>query len=75
MTIEEQQVIVARARRARAEAVSALALGAARTLWTQGLRLRRLWAMVRTRSELHSLSDHMLRDIGVRRDQIDSLVR
>jgi uncharacterized protein YjiS (DUF1127 family) len=75
MTIEKQQAIIARARHARAETVSALAASAARVLWNQGLRLRRAWMVVRTRSELHALSDRMLRDIGVSRDQIDSLVR
>ena len=30
------------------------------------------WAQ-RTRRELHTLSDHMLKDIGLRRDQIDRL--
>jgi len=75
MTIEEQQVSVARARRARAEAVSALVLSAARALWNQALRLQRAWAVARTRSELHALSDRTLRDIGVSRGQIDSLVR
>jgi uncharacterized protein YjiS (DUF1127 family) len=64
-----------RARRARAEA----------TAWLfRELRagLRRLWARVnsrllaaRTRHELHALSDHMLRDIGLRRSEIDCLVR
>jgi uncharacterized protein YjiS (DUF1127 family) len=36
------------------------------TTWT------RLWALRRTRKELHALSDHMLRDIGLRRDQLSS---
>jgi uncharacterized protein YjiS (DUF1127 family) len=75
MTIEEQQAIVARARRARAETVSALALSAARALWNQGLRLQRAWTVARTRSELHALSDRTLKDIGLHRSQIDSLVR
>jgi uncharacterized protein YjiS (DUF1127 family) len=29
----------------------------------------------RLRSELHGLNDHILRDIGLRRDQIDRLFR
>ena len=37
--------------------------------WT---RWTRLWALRRTRRELHALSDHMLRDIGLRRDQLSS---
>lgn len=32
----------------------------------------RAWALRRTRHELYSLSDHMLRDIGLRREQIPS---
>ena len=32
----------------------------------------RAWALARTRRELHALSDHMLRDIGLRRDEISS---
>ena len=32
----------------------------------------RTWALRRTRHELYSLSDHMLRDIGLRRDEIPS---
>ena len=30
------------------------------------------WLRYQTRRELASLSDHMLRDIGLRRDEIDS---
>ena len=75
MTIEEQQAIIARARRARAEAVSALALSAARTLWNQALRLQRAWTVARTRTELYALSDRTLKDIGLSRGQIDSLFR
>lgn len=64
-----------RARRARAEA----------TAWLlRELRagLRRLWTRVnakllaaRTRAELYALSDHQLRDIGLRRAEIDCRVR
>ena len=31
----------------------------------------RIWLTARTRRELHSLDDHILRDIGLRREQID----
>lgn len=75
MTIEEQQAIVARAQRARAEAVSTLALRAARALWNQGRKLQRAWANERTRAQLHALNDRTLRDIGLHRGQIDSLLR
>jgi uncharacterized protein YjiS (DUF1127 family) len=37
--------------------------------------LWRWWAAVQMRRELHQLSDHTLRDIGLRRDDIDSLFR
>lgn len=37
--------------------------------------LWRWWAAARTRNELHQLSDHALRDIGLRRNDIDSLYR
>lgn len=32
--------------------------------------LRRAWALARTRRELYALNDRMLKDIGLRRDQI-----
>ena len=75
MTFEEQQAVIERARRARGEAVSALVRSGARALWSGGLRLRRAWASLRTRSELHALSDRTLRDIGLSRNQIDSMFR
>jgi uncharacterized protein YjiS (DUF1127 family) len=34
--------------------------------------LARTWTLHTTRKELHALSDHMLRDIGLRRDQLSS---
>jgi uncharacterized protein YjiS (DUF1127 family) len=34
--------------------------------------LARAWVLAKTRRELHGLSDHMLRDIGLRRDQLSS---
>jgi uncharacterized protein YjiS (DUF1127 family) len=37
--------------------------------------LWRWWAAARTRTELRQLSDHALRDIGLRRNDIDSLYR
>ena len=33
---------------------------------------RRAWALRRTREELYGLSDHLLRDIGLRREEIAS---
>jgi uncharacterized protein YjiS (DUF1127 family) len=75
MTFEDQQAVIERASRARAEALSALALSAARALWNGGLMLGRAWASLRTRSELHALSDRTLKDIGLSRSQIDSMFR
>jgi uncharacterized protein YjiS (DUF1127 family) len=44
--------------------------------------LRRWWlrfvaarAAARTRKELHALSDHLLRDLGLHRSQINSIYR
>jgi uncharacterized protein YjiS (DUF1127 family) len=75
MTLEEQQAVIARAQRARAQAVSALAVSAARALWNQGRKLQRAWAIERTRAQLRALNDRTLRDIGLHRGQIDSLLR
>ena len=35
---------------------------------------RNAWALRRTREELYGLSDHMLRDIGLRREDIPRAV-
>ena len=34
--------------------------------------LIKAYSLAKTRRELHALSDHMLRDIGLRRDQLSS---
>jgi uncharacterized protein YjiS (DUF1127 family) len=39
------------------------------------LGLRRLQIAAETRKELHALSDHLLKDLGLDRAQIDSLFR
>ena len=36
---------------------------------------RRAWSLRATQRELHGLSDRMLRDIGLRREQIQSFFR
>ena len=38
-------------------------------------RIFSAWTAARSRSELHALSDHMLKDIGVRRGEIERLFR
>ena len=43
-----------------------------RGLWQWWLRRR---ALARTRRELNELSDHLLKDLGLRRGAIDSLFR
>ena len=47
-----------------------------------GEALRLMWERVarrlqaaRTRHQMHAMSDHMLRDIGLRRNEIDCLFR
>ncbi len=45
---------------------------ATRTLWHSFQKERRLSATVRT---LHRLNDHSLRDIGLERDNIESMAR
>jgi hypothetical protein len=76
---EDFDYFVRRGRRLRAEAMG-------RALTKLGGRLKALWAGIariasttpRTGSpvqELRKLSDHTLRDIGVRRDQVDCVAR
>jgi uncharacterized protein YjiS (DUF1127 family) len=45
---------------------------AARTIWTAIQRGRRLRATIR---ELHGLNDRTLKDIGLRREDIEAVVR
>ena len=40
-----------------------------RSFWNE---LARRWALQKTRKELYALNDHMLRDIGLRREQLSS---
>ena len=47
-------------------------VAATQTLWNHFWRERRLRATMRT---LHRLSDHSLKDIGLERDRIESVIR
>jgi uncharacterized protein YjiS (DUF1127 family) len=68
-----------RARRLRAQAFADLVAAAGRALKALPARLSRSLSGAlrarRTASQLHALSDHILRDIGLRRDQIDCVAR
>jgi uncharacterized protein YjiS (DUF1127 family) len=44
-------------------------------VWQLWLRIHRAWGAARARGELHALNDRMLKDIGLRRSDIDSLFR
>jgi len=67
------------ARRLRAEAIAAMFAGLARRLnaasYALGTALVALLQARRTAWELRALSDHILKDIGLRRDQIDCVAR
>lgn len=68
-----------RARRMRAEAVAqafASLAGGLKALWGRIARMPSAASQARkTVRDLRSLSDHMLRDIGLRRDQIDCIAK
>jgi len=63
MMIEQRQVLAAPADPAQS------------AFWAWARRLHDAWLQARTRVELHALSDRTLKDIGLRRDEIDSLLR
>jgi uncharacterized protein YjiS (DUF1127 family) len=75
MTFEEQEALVERARRARAEVIASVITSGARALWLHAVSVHRAWAASQTRNELRKLSDRTLKDIGISRAQIDSLFR
>ncbi len=60
---------------ARAEALAELAFAAVRGLGRVARSIGRNARRATLRRDLHAMSDHMLRDIGVDRTQIDSLFR
>jgi uncharacterized protein YjiS (DUF1127 family) len=57
------------------EGIAALGFAVIRTLRKWWLEHRTVMAQGRARDELHALSDRMLNDIGLRRNEIDSLYR
>ena len=60
---------------ARLEMVGAAGAATLRAIGRGIATLYRDWATARVRRELHQLSDHVLKDIGLTRDQIDSRLR
>ena len=57
------------------EAVFALASAAARGIWSVLVRIADAHRKAQMRRELERLSDHMLKDIGLSRGQINGLFR
>jgi uncharacterized protein YjiS (DUF1127 family) len=57
----------------RLETIASLAGSALRSVWRGVQHLNELRAKAKMQRDLHALSDHMLRDIGLHRSQIDRL--
>jgi uncharacterized protein YjiS (DUF1127 family) len=57
----------------RLEAAIDLSVYSARRIWKWLREQHKAWVAARTRRDLHALSDRILKDIGLRRDQIDRL--
>jgi uncharacterized protein YjiS (DUF1127 family) len=64
-----------RLRHPRLEAAIDFGVRALRASWKWLLEHHKIFAMARARRELHELSDRMLKDIGVKRSEIDRLFR
>jgi uncharacterized protein YjiS (DUF1127 family) len=64
-----------RLRHPRLEAAIELAVAAVRAIWKWLLEHHNALGGGRARRELHELSDRMLKDIGVKRSEIDRLFR
>lgn len=75
MTFEQQQVLIDDAMHARAVALSALITSLARATVNPVLELVRALRAAHARRQLYSLSDRMLKDIGLSRGEIESLFR
>lgn len=57
------------------EVIGALALAAAQSLFAWAVERMEVARMAAVRRELHRMSDHYLRDIGLTRTDIDRLFR
>ena len=75
MTFEQQQALIDDAMHARAVALSALITSLARATVDPVLELVRALRAAHARRQLYSLSDRMLKDIGLSRGEIESLFR
>jgi uncharacterized protein YjiS (DUF1127 family) len=64
-----------RLRYPRLEAAIDITVRATRAVWKWLLEHHKIFVAGRARSELHQLSDRMLKDIGVKRSEIDRLFR
>ena len=75
MTFEQQQALISHAMRARDAVFADLVESVGTAVLSPVRELYRAWQAGRARRELYSLSDRMLKDIGLSRSEIESLFR